>query len=141
LKIKWKNVPIPEGHAIPLILGIFAHESMPMPLAIIGWLSFVLGIPFILGGIIIAARSVHEVGTIEVPAPTELIITGPYAVSRNPMYVAWHLFFVNTRWLLLLFSFALAFTHYRVILREESELEELFGTEYRDYCKKVRRYF
>jgi protein-S-isoprenylcysteine O-methyltransferase Ste14 len=147
MQIKWKYVPIPEGHVIPLILGIFAHESIPMPLAIIGWLRFMLGIPFILAGIILAARAVQEVGTIEVEAPTELITTGPYAISRNPMYAAWHLiyvgsiFLVNTKWLLLLFSFALAFTHYRVILREERELEELFGTEYREYCKNVRRYF
>jgi protein-S-isoprenylcysteine O-methyltransferase Ste14 len=147
MQIKWKNVPIPEGHVIPFFLGIFAHESIPMPLAIIGWLRFMLGIPFILAGIILTARSVHEVGTIKVAAPTELITTGPYAISRNPMYVAWHLiyvgsiFLVNTKWLLLLLSFVLAFTHYRVILREERELEELFGTEYRDYCKKVGRYF
>ena len=147
MRIKWKNIPIPEGHVIPLILGIFAQESIPIPLDIVEWLRYALGVLFTLAGIILAALSVYEVSAIEVEAPTELITTGPYAISRNPMYVAWSLiyigtiFFVDTKWLLLLFSFVLAYTHYRVILREEGELEELFGNEYREYCKQVRRYF
>ena len=147
MRIKWNNIPIPEGHVIPLILGIFAQESIPIPLDIVEWLRYALGVLFTLAGIILAALSVHEVSAIEVEAPTELITTGPYAISRNPMYVAWSLiyigtiFFVDTKWLLLLFSFVLAYTHYRVILREEGELEELFGNEYREYCKQVRRYF
>ncbi len=147
MQIKWKNVPIPEGHVIPLILGILAQESFPLPLDNIEWLSYALGIPLILAGIILAAWSVHEVSAIMVEAPKELITTGPYAIGRNPMYVAWSLiyvgaiFLVNTKWLLLLFSFVLAYTHYRVILREERELEEQFGNEYRAYCNKVGRYF
>jgi protein-S-isoprenylcysteine O-methyltransferase Ste14 len=147
MQIKWKNIPIPEGHVIPLILGIFAQESLPMPLVIIEWLRYALGVPFTLAGVILAAWSVHEVSAIEVEAPKELITTGPYAYSRNPMYVAWSLiyvgaiFLVNTKWLLLLFSFVLAFMHYRVILLEEMGLEEQFDNEYREYCKKVRRYF
>lgn len=147
MQIKWKNIPIPEGHIIPLILGILAQESFPITLVITEWLRYALGIPFALGGIILAAWSIHEVSAIEVDAPTELITTGPYAISRNPMYVAWSLIYVgaiylvNTKWLLLLFSFVLAFTHYRVILQEERELEERFDNQYREYCKKVRRYF
>jgi protein-S-isoprenylcysteine O-methyltransferase Ste14 len=118
-----------------------------MPLVIIEWLRYALGISITLAGIILVAMSVLEVSTIEIEAPKELITTGPYAISRNPMYVAWSLiyvgaiFLVNTKWLLLLFSFVLAFTHYRVILREERELEEQFGNKYREYCKIVRRYF
>ena len=147
MQIKWKNVPIPEGHVIPLILGILAHESFPLPLDNIEWLGYALGIPFILAGIFLAAWSVHEVNAIEVEAPKELITTGPYAIGRNPMYVAWSLiyvgaiFLVNTKWLVILFSFVLAYTHYRVILREERELEEQFGNDYREYCNKVGRYF
>jgi protein-S-isoprenylcysteine O-methyltransferase Ste14 len=147
MQIKWKNVPIPEGHVIPLILGILAQESFPLPLDNIEWLSYALGIPFMLAGVILAAWSVHEVSAIKIEAPKVLITTGPYAIGRNPMYVAWSLiyvgaiFLVNTKWLLLLFSFVLAYTHYRVILREERELEEQFGNEYRAYCNKVGRYF
>jgi len=147
MQIKWKNVPIPEGHVIPLILGILAQESFPLPLDNIEWLGYALGIPFILAGIFLAAWSVHEVNAISIEAPKELITTGPYAIGRNPMYVAWSLIFVgaiflvNTKWLALLFSFVLAYTHYRVILREERELEEQFGNDYREYCNKVGRYF
>jgi protein-S-isoprenylcysteine O-methyltransferase Ste14 len=147
MQIKWKNIPIPEGHLIPLALGILAHESIPVPLAMVVWLRYALGIPLLMAGVLLAAWSVREVGSIEVDAPMKLITTGPYAFSRNPMYMAWNLIYagtillVNSRWLLLLFTFVLAFTHYREILREESNLEERFGEEYREYCKNVRRYF
>lgn len=146
MRINWKNIPIPEGHVIPLILGLFAEANFSQPLIRVEWLSLALGIPFMLAGIIFVSWSVNEVNAIKVEDPVELITTGPYAISRNPMYVAWSLlyigaiFLVNTRWLLLLFSFVLAFTHYRVILREEEELDEWFGTEYREYCNKVGRY-
>lgn len=146
MRIKWKNIPVPEGHLIPLVLGIVADQSIPAPLVMVDWYRS-LGIPLILVGIFLAAWSVREADAIEVDAPTELIATGPYGLSRNPMYLAWHLlyagaiFLVNTKWLLLLFTFVLAYTHYRVILREEEELERLFGEEYLAYCSKVKRYF
>lgn len=146
MQLKWKNLPIPEGHIIPLILGVVAHETIPAPLDTVAWLRYSLGIPLLLAGLFLVGWSVSEAGAIEVDAPAHLITTGPYAFSRNPMYMAWNLIYLsatllaNTRWLLLLFTFVLAYTHYRVILREESDLEERFGEEYRSYCKKVRRY-
>lgn len=147
MQIKWNNVPIPEGHVIPLMLGIIAQEVIPSPLDMMAWLRYTFGIPALLAGVLLAAWSVREAGTIEVHAPTKLITTGPFAFSRNPMYLAWSLiyiggiFLVNTRWLLLLFTFVLAYTHYRVIPQEEKALEKMFGTEYRVYCRRVRRYF
>lgn len=146
MQVKWKNIPIPEGHLIPLALGILAQESIPAPLDMVVWLRYALGIPLLLAGSLLAAWSVREVGSIELDAPLKLITTGPYAFSRNPMYMAWNLIYisaillVNTRWLLLFFTFVLAYTHYRVILLEEGDLEEWFREEYRVYCKKVRRY-
>ena len=146
MQIKWKNVPLPEGHLIPLVLGILAHESIPAPFEMPAWLRYALGIPFFMAGVLLAGWSVREAGAIEVDAPAKLITTGPYALSRNPMYMAWNLIYVsaiflaNTRWLMLLFTFVLAYTHYRVILQEEEQLEELFGAGYKAYCKKVRRY-
>jgi protein-S-isoprenylcysteine O-methyltransferase Ste14 len=146
MRIKWGNIPIPEGHVIPFILGIIVQQSIPRTLFRFDWYRS-LGIPLVLMGIFLVAWAVRETGAIEVDAPAKLIVTGPYALSRNPMYLAWHLiyaggiFLVNTGWVALLFTFVLAYTHYRVILREEEELEQLFGREYKVYCAKVRRYF
>jgi protein-S-isoprenylcysteine O-methyltransferase Ste14 len=147
MQIKWKNIPIPAGHVIPMVLGMAAHQSIPEPLDMVAWLRYALGFPLVLAGLLLAGWSVREAGAIEIDAPVRLITSGPYALSRNPMYMAWNLIYagtillVNSRWLLLLFTFVLAFTHYREILREESNLEERFGEEYRKYTKNVRRYF
>jgi len=56
-------------------------------------------------------------------------------------YLRWSNILGEYKWLLLLFSFVLAFTHYRVILGEEKKLDEQFGNKYQEYCEKVRRYF
>jgi protein-S-isoprenylcysteine O-methyltransferase Ste14 len=62
------------------------------------------------------------------------------------MYLAWTLIYrgiaavANTRWQLMLLPGVAAFTHYAVIQREERELAQKFGREYREYMQRVRRY-
>ena len=77
--------------------------------------------------------------------PDRLVTSGMFAVSRNPIYVAFLLFFSGMflqypNWLLLgvLVLFALAI--HRQILREEAFLKAHYGKDYEDYCKRVRRY-
>ncbi len=90
-----------------------------------------------------AVRTVSEV---DVSKPTRVVSTGPYALSRNPMYVAWTVLYVgialiiNALWPLLLLPVVLASTHFLAVLREERRLAELFGIEYADYRQEVRRY-
>jgi protein-S-isoprenylcysteine O-methyltransferase Ste14 len=62
------------------------------------------------------------------------------------MYVAWTTIYVgmillvNSGWLLIFLPVLLGFTHYVVIRREEQQLEQHFGSEYRQYRDRVRRY-
>lgn len=71
---------------------------------------------------------------------------GVYRFSRNPMYVAYFLYFVGIAALArsaLLFGVVVVFqfaAHW-IILAEERECLEKFGASYAQYCKKVRRYF
>lgn len=79
-------------------------------------------------------------------SPPHLVITGPYKISRNPMYVAglfawcgWTVFYGSPAvfvGLVLLWS---GFT-FRVIPQEERQLEVLFGEEYLEYKRSVRRW-
>ena len=68
-------------------------------------------------------------------APDRLIDTGPYSLSRNPMYLAWggiclgYRILVNTWWALILLPPVLLSTH-RTILRDEQRLERRFGASY-----------
>lgn len=76
-----------------------------------------------------------------------LSIAGPYAYSRNPLYVGSFLLTlgsaiaVSSRWLVVLYC-ALFFAIYHfIILNEERRLAEKFGPIFKSYCAKVPRYF
>lgn len=76
---------------------------------------------------------------------TALIISGPFRLTRNPVYLGGALlhagiaFFANALWPLLFLVPAVAVVN-RLITREERYLLQRFGTEYDAYCKRVRRW-
>lgn len=85
--------------------------------------------------------------TIPVHQPTSKLVThGPYAVSRNPIYLALILAYcglciaATTMWgFILLPALVYVLTH-GVIMREEAYLEGKFGDAYRAYLKRVPRW-
>ncbi len=83
---------------------------------------------------------------LDIESPTGIITTGPFAFSRNPMYVGWTLISLgialaaNNMWILLSLPVVIFYTHKFVILKEEQFLEEQFGDQYRLYKNAVRRY-
>jgi protein-S-isoprenylcysteine O-methyltransferase Ste14 len=78
--------------------------------------------------------------------PGELVTGGIYAISRNPIYLFFDLYFVGTFLLngTLCFALAALFTvlnlHYQ-ILSEERHLSKLFGVAYDTYCMRTARYW
>ena len=82
---------------------------------------------------------------VDLDRPDQLVARGPYAWSRNPMYLAWALGYAGvalvagTAWPLLLLPVVLVLTHVAV-MREERSLERSFGAAYRNYKASVRRY-
>ena len=78
-------------------------------------------------------------------APDRLLETGPYAYTRNPMYLGHLIFLLGLAlsfrsplgWLLWLAN--IPWFHYRV-LYDERRLREKFGAEYAEYCARVRRW-
>lgn len=143
---RWSNIPIPQGHVIVLVVGVALHVWLPLDLFEIRWPKHVLGWPLLFMGSLLAAWAVLTIQAMDFRQPTRLIDSGPYQFSRNPMYVAWTVLYVaaaivvNTWWLLMLLPAVIAFTHYFVIRREEKQLEQQFGEDYRQYCNRVRRY-
>ena len=78
--------------------------------------------------------------------PPHLVVAGPYKISRNPMYVAglfawlgWTVFYGSPAVLVGLVLLWSLFT-FRVIPHEERQLEALFGDEYLEYKRSVRRW-
>jgi protein-S-isoprenylcysteine O-methyltransferase Ste14 len=94
------------------------------------------------------AYCMQEADTNILPSlPTTAIVTsGPFRLSRNPLYMALTLDFiglsliVNSIWGILVLAPLLIVMHYGVILREERYLEAKFGESYRQYCSMVGRY-
>jgi protein-S-isoprenylcysteine O-methyltransferase Ste14 len=79
--------------------------------------------------------------------PRRLVVRGPYAVVRNPMYIGAGLALAGASLFyqsLVLLGYAAAFflaTHLFVVLYEEPTLGRTFGTDYEAYCRQVRRWW
>lgn len=111
-----------------------------------GWIGLALCVVAIAGFALtlISFGNSFRVG-IDVNKPDKLITSGMFAVSRNPIYVSFLLFFTglflvhrNIVIAVAIVLFALAI--HRQILREEKFLAGHYGDEYKAYRKKVRRY-
>jgi protein-S-isoprenylcysteine O-methyltransferase Ste14 len=91
----------------------------------------------------------HSKGTpVPLSPPPKLIVTGPYAYSRNPMLSGLFLilfgigFLFQSLSLIVIFTplfIGITFLEFKMI--EEPELEKRFGTSYVEYKKKVPMFF
>jgi protein-S-isoprenylcysteine O-methyltransferase Ste14 len=78
--------------------------------------------------------------------PSELEVSGPFRISRNPMYVGMAAILLGTAVVLgtlAAFMFPIAyviFTDFMFIRFEEKNLERIFGNGYIEYKRKVRRW-
>ena len=78
--------------------------------------------------------------------PEELVSTGPYAYTRNPMYLGMALIYAGLAIgfdgpiAFALLPFVLIAIQTQVIAREERYLEAKFGDDYRRYKAEVRRW-
>jgi protein-S-isoprenylcysteine O-methyltransferase Ste14 len=142
---RWGNVPIPEAHLAGLGAGFLLQVVRPWRLPWPAWIGHACGWPLILAGLWLGAWAVRAAAAVDLQRPDQLVDRGPYAFSRNPMYLAWTAGYVGatlvagTAWPLLLLPVVLAVTHVAV-LREERSLERRFGAAYRSYKTSVRRY-
>lgn len=143
---RWSNIPIPEGHVFTLAVGTALHFCRPLKLFESRRLKRVIGWPIFLSGILLTGWSVATIQNMDISRPTRIIVSGPYAFSRNPMYIAWTMIYigiailVNTKRPFLFLPALMVFTHYFVVRREEQQLEQQFGEAYWQYCQHVRRY-
>lgn len=126
-------------YPLPWIGGLLGHL-----LFAIGWL-ILLGVVALwfttYRGMAAEKTTIHPNGI-----PTHLITSGPFLISRNPIYLANTLLLIGIGliggmvWFLLLAFVAAFATSKLAIQREEKILSEKFGKKYRDYAKKVRRW-
>ena len=76
--------------------------------------------------------------------PQHLVNTGPYAWTRNPMYLGHLIFFAGLALMLSGAAWAVLVAHMlwfdRRVRHDEAGLLALFGTPYRDYLGRVKRW-
>ena len=88
------------------------------------------------------ARSQYDVRVV----PKGLVTEGLFRFSRNPGYVAMIVagaglaILLDDPWALLALVPAAFVIHREVVLKEEAILRRAFGEEYRQYCRRVRRW-
>jgi protein-S-isoprenylcysteine O-methyltransferase Ste14 len=90
----------------------------------------------------------RRAGTSMIPMnpTTALVTSGPYRVTRNPMYVGMAFLYValafalGVMWALVFLPAVIVMIDRFVIAREEPYLERKFGQAYRDYQARVRRW-
>jgi protein-S-isoprenylcysteine O-methyltransferase Ste14 len=143
----------------PLALGLLAALLMWLADRTLPWMTLQLAWAGPVAGILLAAGvavalagvvSFRLAGTTVNPlrpgSARELVRSGIYRATRNPMYLgmllgllAWALWLRHPVSLMLAPVFVLYMTRFQ-ILPEERALASLFGQEFQDYASRVRRW-
>ena len=146
-----KRLDIPPVYLFAsAILMLLLQLGLPGPQLVHGpwrW----LGLLPVAGGValaIAAERAFKRAGTAVLPfsEPSAVVTSGPFAFTRNPMYLGTVLCLVG--WAILLGSLVpvvvipsyFALIHYRFVLREEPFMTERLGDAYNAYRRRVRRW-
>lgn len=127
---------------IDLLLGIKNFESL---------ITVSLGLLLLTIGFLIRVWATYyfylnKMGVIRLKPQEKLITEGPFALSRNPLYLGGNIFiFFGAVFVLgspsgVVLTFVVIFLTNLMIKREEKQLEQTFGEEWLRYKKKVRRW-
>ena len=131
---------------LPLLWRFAASliRRRPPPTTGQGAIRFWTGFLLVLFASLVSLGRRFRVG-IDVDQPDELVTTGIFAISRNPIYVGFALvlvgqFLVFPNWVPLVYLAAGFVLFHRQVLREESFMRQHYSEEYAEYCRRVRRY-
>jgi protein-S-isoprenylcysteine O-methyltransferase Ste14 len=136
-----------------IALSVLLQLVYPLP-----WVGQPLsGILFAVGWLMVAAfavlnisavRTMRRAGTTVRPdrGADRLVTDGPFALSRNPLYLAGSMLvlgigLISGIWWFVLFAILAGFAVQKVAIeREEAHLRARFGKTYLDYARRVRRW-
>jgi protein-S-isoprenylcysteine O-methyltransferase Ste14 len=139
-------------YSIVLVWGAMVAQSWGAPVALVGvppasrWAGLVL---WTAGFLVLFVGRLGLGSAFRIGSPresTSLRVNGLFRLSRNPMYLGVYstllaaaLYTLNP--VVLAVGAFIGLVHHRIVLAEERHLTNAFGTEYSDYCRRVRRYF
>jgi protein-S-isoprenylcysteine O-methyltransferase Ste14 len=146
----WILIPPPLLFVLPLLAGTGLQRLLPLPLLpaplarVLALVALCAAPFFVLVAPILFA--IHKTTIVPHGKARMLLERGPYAVSRNPMYVGLVLAYLGvalllrSAWSLPLLALPLWVLQAKVIPFEERLLAQTFGQVYRDYQVRVRRW-
>ena len=142
--------PPPLAYLAGLLIGValeiaFPVDPLPTVITVVG---AVVGIG---GSLLLDVGAMQRFSRAKTPAipfkpSTALVTSGPYRITRNPMYLGMALLYVGLAfafglvWAFAVLPVVVIVIDRLVIAREEPYLERLFGEEYRAYKTRVRRW-
>ena len=141
--------PIALGMVI--VIAVAADWVYPLPFMAPGIAHIELGLIVIAGALLLirwAIQSFRQAKTniLTNQAALSIVSTGPFAYSRNPIYVGALVGLIglalaaNSLWFLVALVAIFFVLEFGVIAREEDYLTRKFGQTYLDYTAKVRRW-
>lgn len=149
------RVPPPAIFIVVFLVGLWmegavyrarmvAGDDVPRPLIIVGAALVISGVLLALWGVLTFRH--HRTAVLPFYPARALVDSGPYRLTRNPMYAGMTLahlggaLALNALWPVLLLPVALAFLFVTVIRKEEAHLAAAFPEEYAQYRSRVRRW-
>jgi protein-S-isoprenylcysteine O-methyltransferase Ste14 len=139
------GVPFLAAIALQWVVPLHFPINFISPVRISGGVALIVAG---MGSIVFARREFARHGQHTDPGypTTNIVSTGIFSVSRNPIYLGIACFLsgtalaVNLPWVFVLLISSLAACHYILIAPEERYLAAKFGEEYRRYSATVQRW-
>ena len=140
----------PVSVGAPLVAGLLVSWSAGDPLGVsstttvLGWLLLAAFVAW--NGWALATIARHRTALLPGGETTTLIDRGPFARSRNPLYLgllaasAGVALLAGSLWALVLLPLEWALLRWGAVVPEEHYLAATFGAAYADYCRRVRRW-
>ena len=141
-----RNLPLPEPHLALLATGVALQAIRPLPLPVARTPAITFAAASTIGAAAVAIGwATHTAGAVDLADPDRLVTSGPFGVTRHPMYEAWTAMYaalaivLRNGWLAALTPALLVMVH-RDTGREDARLRERFGAVHTEYARGVPRY-
>ena len=143
-------VPPPIIYAVCFFAGLGVDAIWPLPL-LNQTFQYAIGVPLIIAGVVLFIAALREFSRAKTAVThhrptTGIVASGPFAISRNPIYLSMTIVFlgaaiaVDSLMVALHVAPAIAAINTLVIPKEEAFLEKSFGDAYQQYKSAVRRW-
>ena len=135
------------SHALLLYLPYYLYTSWPQ--ITVGKIQYIIGLSICICASLIIFAGCVNLGPFSKTMginSNKLITQGLYRFSRNPQLIGYSLLIISyttlwPSWYMTISIASYGIIIHRMVLTEEIHLENLFGEDYKEYCKTIPRYF